>query len=76
MPEINSKTYTLLGQQQIKCPGLISKTENNKIEEDKGKGPTKTITKEAKGTISKLLRSTRKVLSASKVTTKGVVSSA
>ncbi|XVF52001.1 hypothetical protein PTKIN_Ptkin04bG0230200 [Pterospermum kingtungense] len=64
MPEIHSKS-TLLGLQN--CP--------NKIQ-DKGKGPTKTIATEAKGTITKLLKSTRKVLSASKVTTKGVVSSA
>ncbi|XWS62173.1 hypothetical protein CRYUN_Cryun07bG0188300 [Craigia yunnanensis] len=71
MPEIDSKS-TLLGQQN--CPRSISKVENNKIE-DKGKGPLETITNGAKGTISKLLRSTRKVLNTSKGATKGIVSS-
>lgn len=59
MPEIDSKSN------QQNCPRSISKAENKKIE-DKGKGPSKTITNGAKGTISKLLRSTGKVLNSSK----------
>ncbi|EOY25131.1 Uncharacterized protein TCM_016544 [Theobroma cacao] len=68
MPGINSKS-PLLVQQNF--PGSMSKAENNKIE-DKGKGQSKT--NGTKETITKLLRSTRKVLNTSKVTTKGVVS--
>ncbi|OMO77325.1 hypothetical protein CCACVL1_15079 [Corchorus capsularis] len=67
MPETNSKSPTLIRS--------IKKAESSKIE-DKGKGPSKTVTNGAKETISKLLRSTRKVLNTSKVTTKGIVSSA
>ncbi|OMO93295.1 hypothetical protein COLO4_16995 [Corchorus olitorius] len=66
MPETNSISPILKS---------TKKAESSKIE-DKGKGPSKTVTNGAKETISKLLRSTRKVLNTSKVTRKGIVSSA